>query len=335
MDGQALAAILMTELTGARLVGRHGRRRRARAGAEDAPPARRAHRAACSAPRSRATRPPRSCAGSSSRSPRRPTGSTSTVPAFRRGDVTREIDLVEEVARLWGLDKLPYTLPSRRGATGVLAPEQRLRRRAEDALAGAGLSEVCGWVFAAPDLVDRLRIPADDPRHGAVDAAQPDVRGHVGHAHDAARLAARRRAAQPLARHATTCGCSSSARSSSPSRARGEPHRRRASAASRCPRSATHVGALISRRVRPPSWREPRAAAGRLLRRQGRARRAARRAARAVERRARGRAVPAPRPRGARPDRRRAARAGSARSTRRSRARGTSTAGPASSSTSG
>jgi phenylalanyl-tRNA synthetase beta chain len=96
-----------------------------------------------------------------------------TVPAFRRGDVTREVDLVEEVARLWGLDKLPATLPSRRGATGVLSPEQRLRRRAEDALAGAGLSEVAGWVFAAPDLVDRLRIPAADARHGAVVLRNP------------------------------------------------------------------------------------------------------------------------------------------------------------------
>ena len=74
------------------------------------------------------------------------------VPAWRRGDVTREADLIEEVARLWGLDRLPATLPSRRGATGRLAPEQRLRRRAEDALVGAGLYEIVGWSFTAPDV---------------------------------------------------------------------------------------------------------------------------------------------------------------------------------------
>ena len=148
-----------------------------------------------------------------------PDGLDVTVSAFRRGDVTREVDLVEEVARLWGLDKLPYTLPSRRGATGVLAPEQRLRRRAEDALAGAGLSEVCGWVFAAPDLVDRLRIPADDraPRRGRRCATRcPRT----------CRSCARRCSARcSTSRGATarggcaTCGCSRSARSSSPSRA--------------------------------------------------------------------------------------------------------------------
>jgi phenylalanyl-tRNA synthetase beta chain len=96
-----------------------------------------------------------------------------TVPAFRRADVTREADLVEEVARMWGLEKLPSTLPSRRGASGRLEPEQRLRRRAEDALVGAGLHEALGWSFAAPDLVRRLRILPDDPRHAAVALRNP------------------------------------------------------------------------------------------------------------------------------------------------------------------
>jgi phenylalanyl-tRNA synthetase beta chain len=82
-----------------------------------------------------------------------------TVPHWRRADVEREADLIEEVARIWGLERIPATLPSRRGAVGRLAPEQRIRRRAEDALIGAGLSEAVGWSFSAPDVARRLGLP--------------------------------------------------------------------------------------------------------------------------------------------------------------------------------
>jgi phenylalanyl-tRNA synthetase beta chain len=90
-----------------------------------------------------------------------------TVPPVRREDVTREADLIEEVARIHGLDALPATLPARRGAYGRLSPTQRLRRRAADALVGRGLHEAVGWTFTAPALYDKLRLPADDPRRRA------------------------------------------------------------------------------------------------------------------------------------------------------------------------
>jgi len=96
-----------------------------------------------------------------------------TVPHWRRNDVTREADLVEEVGRIWGYEKLPVTLPSRRGVSGRLEPAQRLRRRAEDALVGAGISEILAWSFAAPSLVERLGIPEGDPRHRVVVLANP------------------------------------------------------------------------------------------------------------------------------------------------------------------
>ena len=87
-----------------------------------------------------------------------------TVPPWRRDDVYREADLIEEVARIWGLDRLPATLPSRRGAVGRLAPEQRVRRRAEDALVGAGLSEAVGWSFSSADVGRRLGLSGEAVR---------------------------------------------------------------------------------------------------------------------------------------------------------------------------
>jgi phenylalanyl-tRNA synthetase beta chain len=83
-----------------------------------------------------------------------------TVPALRRDDVTREVDLIEEVARIDGLERLPATLPARRGAAGKLTHAQRVRRAAEDALVGRGLYEVVGWSFTEPELLDRLLLPA-------------------------------------------------------------------------------------------------------------------------------------------------------------------------------
>ena len=89
-------------------------------------------------------------------------GVDATVPAHRRDDVTREVDLVEEVARIDGMEKLPATLPARPDGGGHLTPTQRQRRRVEDALAGHGLLEVVGWSFQAPDVGERLRLPPDD-----------------------------------------------------------------------------------------------------------------------------------------------------------------------------
>jgi len=97
-----------------------------------------------------------------------------TVPAFRRNDVTREADLIEEVARLNGFESLPSTVQENRtGFPGRLTPQQRLRRRAEDVLVGRGLSEIAGWSFTEPAVLDRLRIPADHPLRDVVVLENP------------------------------------------------------------------------------------------------------------------------------------------------------------------
>lgn len=100
-----------------------------------------------------------------------------TVPGFRRYDVTREADLVEEVGR-FDLDKLPATLPKRRGTAGRMSAEQRLRRRAVDALIGRGAYEIVGWSFTDRGVADRLRLPDGDPRRNFVALQNPMSEDH-------------------------------------------------------------------------------------------------------------------------------------------------------------
>jgi len=82
-----------------------------------------------------------------------------TVPTWRARDVTREVDLIEEVARPL-LDRMPHTLPLRRHVRGRLSKSQRLRRVVEDVLVGAGLSEAYTWSLASTDpSPDAIRLP--------------------------------------------------------------------------------------------------------------------------------------------------------------------------------
>src|SRR3954454_7272783 len=84
---------------------------------------------------------------------------TVTVPTWRARDVTREVDLVEEVAR-FRLDDVPFTLPERREMFGRLSKEQRLRRLVEDVLVGAGFDEAYTPSLVAADVrEDALRLP--------------------------------------------------------------------------------------------------------------------------------------------------------------------------------
>jgi len=97
-----------------------------------------------------------------------------TVPPDRHYDVTREVDLIEEVGRIHGLDQhLPSTLPAVPGRVGGLSREQRLRRRAEDTMRDLGFDEIVGWSFTDPGESARLRIPDDDPRAAGIVLSNP------------------------------------------------------------------------------------------------------------------------------------------------------------------
>ncbi|MGI9557505.1 MAG: phenylalanine--tRNA ligase subunit beta, partial [Solirubrobacterales bacterium] len=95
------------------------------------------------------------------------------VPADRYEDITREADLIEEVARLHGLDRLPSTLPTGGNRSGRLARADGLRRRVEDALRDIGFNEIVAWSFNDAALADRLRLGEDSRERKAIGVSNP------------------------------------------------------------------------------------------------------------------------------------------------------------------
>jgi phenylalanyl-tRNA synthetase beta chain len=83
-----------------------------------------------------------------------------TVPTFRP-DLEREIDLIEEVARRIGFDRIGRTLPDTHGQVGALTQRQRERRVVADALVGMGLSEAITLPLVSPADLQRAGAPLD------------------------------------------------------------------------------------------------------------------------------------------------------------------------------
>jgi phenylalanyl-tRNA synthetase beta chain len=164
------------------------------------------------------------------------------VPAFRRADVTREADLIEEVARLGALQDLPATLPSRHGASGRLTDVQRLRRAVADALTAQGLHEIVGWSFEGPEQVARLGI-ADRPvvqLENPMSSDQSRLRTTLlGSLLD---VGQRNRSRGAAALRLFEAGAVYLPDPAGPRALPSEPY---------------HVAALLSGAVRPPTWRDP------------------------------------------------------------------------------
>jgi phenylalanyl-tRNA synthetase beta chain len=96
---------------------------------------------------------------------------TVTPPTWRP-DLTQPADLIEEVVRLDGYDKVPSVLPQAPAGNG-LTPTQRRRRTVGRALAEAGYVEALAYPFVSPTALDNLRLPDGDPRRVAVRLANP------------------------------------------------------------------------------------------------------------------------------------------------------------------
>jgi len=95
-----------------------------------------------------------------------------TPPTFRV-DIEREIDLIEEVVRLYGYDRVPVTVPAvsvkEMDVISRLALEERIRQL----LTGGGYSEIINYSFTTPASADELLLPPDDERRRFVVIKNP------------------------------------------------------------------------------------------------------------------------------------------------------------------
>ena len=94
------------------------------------------------------------------------------IPTFRQ-DLECMADLAEEVARFYGYDKIPTTLPTGEATTGRLSFEGRIEGIARDIAEQFGFSESMTYSFESPKVFDKLLIPADSELRNTVVISNP------------------------------------------------------------------------------------------------------------------------------------------------------------------
>jgi phenylalanyl-tRNA synthetase beta chain len=94
------------------------------------------------------------------------------VPSHRN-DLSVPQDLTEEVARIYGYDRIPTTLPEGRLLAVQEPPAWQLAEGVRDALAGAGMVECVSFPFVAAGDLEALRLAGDDPRRDTLTILNP------------------------------------------------------------------------------------------------------------------------------------------------------------------
>lgn len=95
-----------------------------------------------------------------------------TVPTFRR-DITREIDLIEEIARVHGYDNIPTSLPKGDIPIPTTNVLDTVRRRIKHYLLGSGMMEAINYSFCHPNCFDKIRLTEDNPLRDALKLQNP------------------------------------------------------------------------------------------------------------------------------------------------------------------
>ncbi len=97
---------------------------------------------------------------------------TVTIPSFRQ-DLLGRADLAEEVARFYGYDKIPTSLPSGEATTGKLSYKLRIEQKARDIAEYCGFSQGMCYSFESPKVFDKLLLPEDDALRKTVTISNP------------------------------------------------------------------------------------------------------------------------------------------------------------------
>ena len=95
-----------------------------------------------------------------------------TAPSFRQ-DIECFADIAEEVARFYGYDKIPTTLPTGEATTGKMSFKLRVEEKARDIAEYCGFSQGMCYSFESPKVFDKLMLPADSPLRQTVTIANP------------------------------------------------------------------------------------------------------------------------------------------------------------------
>ena len=95
-----------------------------------------------------------------------------TVPTFRQ-DLVGLADLAEEVARFYGYDNIPVTLPSEEATGGKLSFKLRVENVARETAEFCGFSEAMTFSFESPKVFDKLLIAENDPARQAITISNP------------------------------------------------------------------------------------------------------------------------------------------------------------------
>ncbi|NBH81846.1 phenylalanine--tRNA ligase subunit beta [bacterium C-53] len=94
------------------------------------------------------------------------------IPSFRQ-DLEGIADLAEEVARFYGYDKIPSTLPSGEATTGKLSFKLRIEQKAREIAEFCGFSQAMSYSFESPKVFDKLLLSQEDPARNAIVISNP------------------------------------------------------------------------------------------------------------------------------------------------------------------